>query len=304
MDIYWERSCPYFNLDKSQIKEIFTIFQHNEIDEVKLIEIGCRNSNFILKTKTGKYLLRVTSQDSALVANELALNQELASIIKVPKMLDYSQNNKRYFILYEFIQGSNFSHFLCTEKIKEEHIIQVGQSLAKIHSFQPIFKVQEFELPPFSTWFNLFLSNKKTQNLVGEKRIKMIHNFLMNNHNLLDDIERLKSFVHSDFRPANMILASNDEIYIVDWEYCTNGHSLADIGQFFRYKECFSKHDKILFAQAYNSYAETKLPDNWYLLGRIRDLINPLQSLGNVGKKLQQERDLLKVIDDILRDIL
>ncbi len=302
MDIHWERSYPYYKLDSKQLKDIFTVFKHKEIFDVKLIEIGCRNSNFILRTKTATFLLRVTSQDSAMIVNELALNQELAKIIKIPKLLDYSLKNKRYFILYEFIKGVNFSHFLCQEEIREEHIIQVGESLAKIHSFQTRLKIQEFDLPPFSSWFKLFLSNKKTQRLIGEKRIKMIEDFIANNQNLLNEIEIYKSFIHSDFRPANMILASSDDIYIVDWEYSTNGHSLADVGQFFRYRDCFSKQDKILFAKAYNTYAETKLPDNWYLLGRLRDLINPLQLIGNVEKKLQQEKDLLEVIDDIIAD--
>lgn len=303
MDLHWERSYPYYDLKIDELAHIFSYLQTSLIRDIRLIEIGCRNTNYSISTGKSTFLVRITSQDSAMLVNELKLNSELRKIIKLPRILEYHKLEGRYFILYEFIAGENFSNFLNHTKIKANHIIQIAETLAKIHSFKTSNQIEKLELPPFENWYNFFLSNEKTANLLGNKRISFIKNFINNNHDLLKDIKQYTSFIHSDFRPANMIINPQADIYIVDWEYCTLGHSLADIGQFFRYQECFSPQDRLIFEENYNYRAKTKLAHNWYLLARLRDLVNPLQLLGSVEKKLQQEKDLMQVIDEIIEDL-
>ncbi len=304
MDICWERTYPYYQINLDCLKALFSFLGNREIIATELIKIGCRNSNYILKTKKDNFLLRVTSQDHALVENELALNKLLTPIINIPKLLDYKIYDKRYFILYEYIKGCNFSYYLSKNKIKKEHLRQISSSLAKINYLRPMISLKKHDLPPFNTWYDLFLSNTKTKKIITFQRTNKIKKFLKDNQLLLEEITKFNGLIHSDFRPANMIVTENNQIYYVDWEYATYGHILADMGQFFRYKECFTNCDRDLFASVYNQEAEHKIPSNWYLLARLRDLINPLQLIGNVEKKLQQEKDLLKVIDDIIEDIL
>ena len=305
MDLNWERSYPYFKISKEEIIDIFPNFKNDNIIDLKLIQMGCRNSNYEVITTKGKYLLRITSDDPPLIQNEIAMNNQLAKIINLPKILVYRKRENRYFLIYEFIEGENFSQYLSRNKITKNEVVEIAEIIAKIHSLIPedIKLIKEMDLPPFERWFDYFLSNKKTLSILGEKRRKTISNYIRNNSELLAQISEYRSFIHSDFRPANMLINTAKVIYIVDWEYCTFGHSLADIGQFFRYRESFNEQDRKLLAIVYNNFARKKIPANWYSLSRLRDLINPLQMLGSVEKKLQQEVDLLKVVDDILTDL-
>lgn len=34
----------------------------------------------------------------------------------------------------------------------------------------------------------------------------------------MGEIDDFRGFIHSDFRPANMLVDKNDDIYTVDWE--------------------------------------------------------------------------------------
>ncbi len=303
MDLNWERSYPYYQITKSDFLDIYPEWKRKEILELKLITIGCRNSNYEILTRQGKYLLRITTDDSALMQNELLLNKQLSKLINSPKIIAYKKRENRYFLIYEFIEGINFSQHLNSSKINNNEISKIAESLAKIHSITPenFNSIIEMDLPPFEMWYDYFLSNKKTLNILGIERENNVRKFIKRNRHLFEQISSYNSFIHSDFRPANMIITPTYDIYIVDWEYSTKGHSLADIGQFFRYQECFNEKDKELFVETYNSFASRKLPSNWYLLSRLRDLVNPLQLLGSVEKKQQQEIDLLRVIDEIIQ---
>ena len=305
MDINWERSLPYYDLTQTELLTVFPRFKNTKLLALERITIGCRNTNYLLTTIKSKYLVRICSVKSALISNEIAFNHNLTKIINCPQLLDYCFKDKKYFMLYQFIAGTNLSHYLINNELSRMNIIHIAEMLAKTHSFQPPedVKLEKLDLPPFESWYEYFLSHQVAAKLLGNRRIREIKKFVRNNPLLLTQIVNYSSFIHSDFRPANMIITSKQEIYIVDWEYCGLGHSLADIGQFFRYRACFNSWHKELFAKTYNQFSLKKLPNNWYLLARLRDLINPLQMLGNVEKKLHMQADLLNVVDNILEEL-
>lgn len=305
MDLNWERSYPIYNLTSEELKNIFPQWKSLKIERLELITIGCRNSNYKVSTNIGNYLVRITSESPSPIQNELITNSFLSQNINLPKILNYKKLDKRYFIIYEYVEGENYSYHLTENKIKDKVIIQVAECLAKIHSLplENYKSLKSMKLPPFESWYEHFLSNEYTQAKITAARSKFIAQYVKANSQLLAEIADYDSFIHSDFRPANMIITAKSEIFILDWEFCSRGHSLADIGQFFRYKEHFNNNNRELFARTYNNYAKKKLPDNWYLLSRLRDLINPLQLLSSVEKKLQQENDLLRVIDEIIAEL-
>ena len=77
-----------------------------------------------------------------------------------------------------------------------------------------------------------------------------------------------------------MMIDHKKDIWIVDWEFAGFGHSLADIGQFFRESDRFDEVQKKVFEVAYNRIAKRRLPKYWYQLSKLRDLVNPLQMIG------------------------
>lgn len=127
---------------------------------------------------------------------------------------------------------------------------------------------------------------KDTEIVVGKKRT-IIRN-------------RYESFIHCDFRPANKLVDEDKQVFIVDWESACTGHSLADIGQFFRYRFFFNNTHISLFEKVYNTYAIRKLPDNWYELSLFRDLVTPLQLLSSNQEASYRNADLINIINRTL----
>ena len=185
---------------------------------------------------------------------------------------------------------------------KHDYIKQVAQSAAIIHN-TPISSTtdfQELDIPPYECWYEYFLSVPALKDRIGDSLFKRLSQYIENNLNLISEIEKYKSVIHSDFRPANMLVNNSDEVYFVDWEYACVGHSLADIGQFFRYTSYFTENDRKLFETEYNKYTNKILPDNWFELARFRDLINPMQMIPYGHASSLRCQDLINVIDDII----
>ena len=135
---------------------------------------------------------------------------------------------------------------------------------------------------------------------LGENLYKRIKKLVLAKETFIEEIENFKSFIHCDFRPSNMIVDENNKVYFVDWESASWGHSLADVGQFFRYRSFFNNNNINCFEKSYNSFANNKLPDNWFDLSLFRDLINPLQLLSSNQKAPLRDADLINIINDTL----
>jgi thiamine kinase-like enzyme len=150
------------------------------------------------------------------------------------------------------------------------------------------------------TWYDLFLEKEIVTERIGPEIKNRIKKLIAEKQTCLQQIDQYISLVHSDFRPANMIIDRNNAVWIVDWEFAGYGHSVADIGQFFRYSNCFDRAQIKLFEDTYNSLAYRILPINWYELCKLRDLINPLQMLGESENYPLKYNDLRDVILDTL----
>jgi thiamine kinase-like enzyme len=174
----------------------------------------------------------------------------------------------------------------------------VAKELAKIHNLglNNTHGLLELDVPPFEMWYDYFLENNNVKERLGSDIIQRVRSLIKDNKQSLTQIDKYHSLIHSDFRPANMIIDSNNIVYIVDWEYSCKGHILADIGQFFRYSEMFSSEDIANFEVHYNKIADVKLPKDFYNLCKIRDLVNPLQLLSSDLDKPVMYKDLANVI--------
>ncbi len=180
---------------------------------------------------------------------------------------------------------------------KDSIIVQVAESAAYIHNYD-IEKKGDFDndYPPFFKWYDLFLQNEIASERIGEAIKERVRKLIAEKTECLYEIDKYISFTHSDFRPANMLMDKNNSVWIVDWEFSGFGHSLGDIGQFFRYENNFNQNQIKIFQEAYNNCSKKDLPYNWYELSKLRDLVNPLQMLGareNLPRKYSDLKDIV-----------
>jgi thiamine kinase-like enzyme len=304
VDNIWERSIPFFRISKSDLSEIFHKYDANlRIYSYEEVGIGCRNSNYTIKTNNGYYFLRIFPPDNNGYLNEKAVCNILHNKINIPEMYFISEFENRGCLIYEYINSKTLqSKFLDNVRLENDIIRQVAKSAAIIHNFKgdEFIGLKKIDVPPFFEWYDLFLSNTRAAERIGHETVKKVQRFIADSESKLHEIDKYQSFIHGDFRPANMLIDNQNIVFIVDWEFPGNGHTLADIGQFFRYRGCFDNEHLLVFETEYNKHASVRLPHDWYELSRLRDLVNPLQMIGANDELPLKYQDLKSIILDTL----
>ncbi len=301
-DLVWERSIPLAEVTREDIADIVSGFDNEcRVLAFQVIQIGCRNSNMKVVTDKGDYLLRISPVND--LNNEVNVYELIFASIPVPKLYYHEKKNKSDLFIYQFIQGESLQKHIIEKNGCEADVIeQVAKAAAVIHSIplKDCQSLKQYDVPPFLSWYNLFIDNSTTAQKLGKERCCELKDLIKKNHEKIKEIDQYTSLLHCDFRPANMLLDENKKVVFVDWESASIGHSLADIGQFFRYRQFFHKQDFELFEEVYNRNAIRRLPKDWVELSLLRDLVNPLQMLSSVQKMPQKEQDLLQLVDQTI----
>lgn len=301
MDNLWERSIPFYNMGIKEITAIFTEYdKHFEILNYYPINVGCRNSNYKVHTNKGYFLLRICPLNDISYKKERTISKLFYGYLNIPKLLFVSEDNitQRICLIYEYIHGEPMQEMLIQRcKLKDSIIIQVAENASYIHNYDVTNKgVFDNDYPPFLTWYDLFIEKEIVAERIGKEIKERVKTLIADKKRDLYEIDKYKSFTHSDFRPANMLIDKNNSVWIVDWEFSGFGHSLGDIGQFFRYENNFNKKQIRIFQEAYNNSSNRSLPSDWYELSKLRDLVNPLQMLGAKENLPQKYSDLKDIV--------
>lgn len=302
LDLDWERSIPIMDVKFEELKSIFAEYDKSiAITDFSAIQLGCRNSNFVVDTNKGKYVLRISNISD--INNEVIAYELVKDKINVPKLLFHITKNTVKIFIYQYISGVSLQKHIIEYKQCDHSLLeQVARAAAMIHNTpkEKTINLAEFDVPPFEMWYQYFLENSIVRTLLGTELCERIQRLVLEKQELISEIDRYESFIHCDFRPANMIVAENKQVFFVDWEAACTGHSLADIGQFFRYRSFFKDTHIRLFEEVYNTFAIRELPNNWYELSLFRDLVNPLQLLSSNQEAYYRNSDLINIIKETL----
>jgi hypothetical protein len=304
MDNVWERSVPFFRVSNSDLSEIFHKYDPSlMVFSFEKVGVGCRNSNFVVKTNGGYFFLRIFPHGERGYLNEKAVSGVLHNKINIPQLHFVTELDNRGCLIYEYINALSLqSRFSKNVRLDNDIIRQAAESAAIIHNF----KSDDFpgllkaDFPPFYQWYDLFLNNARAAERIGPEAVERVRRLIADSDAKLPEIDRYKTFIHGDFRPANMLIDSQNRVFIVDWEFPGDGHMLADVGQFFRYRSCFDNEHLSVFETEYNKHALVSLPRGWYQLSKLRDLVNPLQMMGEKAELPLKFQDLKNLILDTL----
>lgn len=302
LDLDWERSIPIIDMKIDELKSILTEYDNTlTVTDFNAIQLGCRNSNFIVYTNKGKFLLRIANIDD--LNNENIAYELVKDEINVPTLLFHTTKHKANIFIYQYINGVSLQKLIIENNQCDYYLLeQVAKAAAIIHNIpkEKTMGLAEFDVPPFEMWCQCFLNNPTVRVRIGKKTHERIQRLVLSKQRLISEIDSYKSFIHCDFRPANMLVDENKQVFFVDWESACTGHSLADIGQFLRYRSFFKDTHIGLFEQVYNTFSNRKLPDNWFELSLFRDLVNPLQILSSNQETPFRNADLTNIIDETL----
>lgn len=302
LDLNWERYTPVIDLEIDEVKKIFLEYDKTiKVSEFHAIQLGCKNSNYIVRTSKGKFILRLT--DLTGFNNELAVYRLVNGRINVPGLLFHTTQNGRNIFIYQYINGVSLQKHIVENKQCDLSLLeQVAKTAALIHNTpkEKAIKLPAFDVPPYEVWYESFLNHPVVRAKLGEKTRERILRLVFDKQDFIAEIDGLKSLIHCDFRPANMLANEENQVFFVDWEGAWWGHTIADIGTFFRFRSFFDDEHIRLFEETYHSFAENRLPDHWFELSLFRDLVNPLQLLSSKQEAPLRDADLIHVIEGIL----
>ena len=204
---------------------VFTNLFQDEIDfieekyrikilEIKNIDNGILNSNFYIKTKNKKYILRIYEANRTIEEEkqELILLDKIADFIPVSTAIKNIDNecisilNNKKIALFEYIDGSSIT------KIDTHIIREIAMHIGKLHSFSKDFSFEEY--------------NRKTRidfNFYYNEIKKSEIDFKFKNE-LLNSADKINGFdfsilpsgvIHGDIFPDNVLLDDYNNIKVI-----------------------------------------------------------------------------------------
>lgn len=254
---------------------VFTNLFQDEIDfiekkykikilEIKNIDNGILNSNFYIKTKNKKYILRIYEANRTIdeEKQELVLLDRIVDFIPVSIAIKNIDNeyisifNNKKFALFEYIDGNSIT------KIDTHIIREIAIYLGKLHSFTKDISFEKYNRKTrinFDLYYNEIKKSEidfkfKNELLNSDDKINgfdfsilpsgVIHGDIFPDNVLLDDYNNIKvifDFNESYYAPFifDIAIVINFWIKINDFDFFTENNLIRD---FLNY---YSKYRKI-----------------------------------------------------------
>lgn len=218
--------AQYTVLNKEDINSIMVQYDVENVTSYKVLSGGSENTNYLVVTKTGKYVLTICEQRSAQKTSELVyLLEHLAShdfatskIIRTANNEPITHWNNKAALLKAYIPGQ------IIEDLSSKILEFLGQELGKLH---------KIEVPDY-------LPNKVSY---GKESFKEIELYANNSsfHNWLNEIYKYimehispslpKALIHSDIFYNNVIVNDDEtSASIMDFEEASYYYRVFDIG--------------------------------------------------------------------------
>ena len=204
---------------------VFTNLFQDEIDfieekynikilEIKNIDNGILNSNFYIKTKNKKYILRIYEANRTIEEEkqELILLDKIADFIPVSTAIKNIDNecisilNNKKIALFEYIDGSFIT------KIDTHIIREIAMYIGKLHSFSKDFSFEEYNRKTRID-FNFYYNEIKKSEIDFKFKNELL--------NSADEISKYdfsilsSGIIHGDIFPDNVLLDKYNNIKVI-----------------------------------------------------------------------------------------
>lgn len=210
--------------------------------EYEQFKVGRSNITYKIFDDSNSYVLRRPPFGKILesahnMQREFNIISELSKTnIPVAKPIFFTNKNVHSdsdFYIMEFIDGVTIADNFVANKFTSEEKVKISnsfiQSLAQLHNF----RFQETELKNLGKHENYIerqLSRWSKQ--LEAQKVRELKDLNIATKMLFENIptQLRTSIVHGDYRLDNVRISNNSVAAILDWELCTIGDSLADLG--------------------------------------------------------------------------
>lgn len=188
-----------------------------------VIEIGYEDFNAVITTSIGKFLMKVFRNSRTDKEVEECINRSYIAFennVKTPKIYKNSKNelisiieylNSRFRLcVIEYIDGNNFFELNKKPTLEElRKIVDIASNLNKI-DYRPNFIYDTWAITSFCNEF------EKKKEYLEEKYLNIIEP-IYNKFKQFDYDRLPKAFVHGDMMSTNLMLDTNDDIWVIDF---------------------------------------------------------------------------------------
>lgn len=218
--------AQYTVLTQQELSTIFKNYNNESIESYKVLSGGSENTNYLIISKSGKYVLSVCEQKSAEEAYKLAqLLQHLENHhFKTSQLIHTKKNEVLSFwkdkpvMLKKFIEGKIMN------SLPNKLITLLGQQMGELHKIGiPDFlpKVLSYGKEQFGK-VKQYAANSTFDNWLNERLQYVLPHF----SKVLP-----KVIIHSDVFCDNVIVHKNDKgLTIMDFEEAAHYYRIFDIG--------------------------------------------------------------------------
>ena len=218
--------AQYTTLNKQEIETIASEFSIKNIYSFNILSGGSENTNYLLKTAVGNYVLTICEQKTEQKARELALLLEhlekhqfkSSKIIRTTKNQPISFWSKKPLMVKKFLEGTVYQELpnhlleLAGCELGKLHKIEAPEYLSKQANFgkEQFINVRKYAADSaFETWLN--------------KKLESVLPYLSK--------DLPKSLIHSDLFSNNVVIAKDEQsATIMDFEEAVYYYRIFDIG--------------------------------------------------------------------------
>lgn len=216
-------------LSAQDINRLSDLFNLGEAKQFRFIEKGNINSNYILTTDRGNFVLRLYKFKSVKEAeSELELLKYLSQKnfpCPIP-IGNIEEVRGKPAACFEFIEGDILS------KCEEKELTDAGSLLAKLHSLTKNYKFKYEREGEGVSVIRYYLENKKDEILNSRFKDSMkFICFLEDELGKISFAQELPSgVVHADVKPENMIRGRDGRMYLIDFDNWYVDAFVVDLG--------------------------------------------------------------------------
>lgn len=221
----------YTKISTSQLDTLLLEYDIGKATSLREIEEGVENTNYFLDTDKGRYILtiyekRVNEEDLPFYLN---LMRHLASK-KIPCPLPIqarngeliSKINKRPCAIVSFLDGKS------TRGIKNEHIKELGDNVARMHLAAGDFKMKRENNFSLKRWNEMFRPLKDKCDIVKNGLSSEIEeNLDFINSNWPKNLP--SGVIHADLFPDNVFYKNQKLVGIIDYYFACNDAFMYDL---------------------------------------------------------------------------
>lgn len=283
-----DRLFDFKFINTEYIHAIFSKYNNRLlIQNIVPITAGMSTSNYIVEASNKKYLLKIYPKNNDHSDIEIAAYKHAHNIIKVPEVLHFDNSKAiidNTYAIFQYIDGLTLREYVSQNKGFLNNVIyEIGSMLGLLHGKEytctALLNVDlciKKQITQFENQYEFFLDGMPGKHL-NEIVKRDLGHFIDANRHLIERISEKNVFCHGDFIPSNILIDVYDTPWFIDFEYCFSVPRYYDIGKLFRNRENYSQYidDKIKsdFAEGYNAISQSALPEDWYKLSKIADIV-------------------------------